>query len=109
MYCIIDFFFLTGWGGIAVKYIYIYIYIFFFLGFFSVDDFVFSFTYLYLTVSALCCSVGFCLVVESRGYTLVAVPVACGIFPDQGSNPCLLHWQADSLPLSHQGSPIVDF
>ena len=20
-------------------------------------------------------------------------------------NPCLLHWQADSLPLSHQGSP----
>ena len=23
----------------------------------------------------------------------------------QGSNPCLLHWQADSSPLSHQGSP----
>ena len=34
--------------------------------------------------------------------------MAYGIFPDQGSNPCLLHlfhWQADSLPLSHQGSP----
>ena len=30
---------------------------------------------------------------------------ACGIFPDQGSNPCLLHWQVDSLPLNHQGSP----
>ena len=29
---------------------------------------------------------------------------ACGIFPDQGWNPCLLHWQVDSLPLSHQGS-----
>ena len=29
-----------------------------------------------------------------------------GIFPDQGSNPCPLHWQADSQPLSHQGSPI---
>ena len=29
---------------------------------------------------------------------------SCGIFPDQGSNPCLLHWQADSLPLSQQGS-----
>ena len=29
----------------------------------------------------------------------------CGIFPDQGSNPCLLHWQADSQPLRHQGSP----
>ena len=29
---------------------------------------------------------------------------ACGIFPDQGSNPCPLHWQADSQPLHHQGS-----
>ena len=28
-----------------------------------------------------------------------------GIFPDRGSNPCLLHWQEDSLPLSRQGSP----
>ena len=23
-----------------------------------------------------------------------------GIFPDRGSDPCLLHWQVDSLPLS---------
>ena len=30
---------------------------------------------------------------------------ACGIFPDQGSNPCSLHQQADSQPLCHQGSP----
>ena len=30
---------------------------------------------------------------------------ACGIFPDQGSNPYPLHWQADSQPLRHQGSP----
>ena len=30
---------------------------------------------------------------------------ACGIFPDQGSKPCPLHWQADSQPLRHQGSP----
>ena len=29
---------------------------------------------------------------------------ACGIFPDQGSNPCPLHWQVDSQPLCHQGS-----
>ena len=29
---------------------------------------------------------------------------ACGIFPDQGSNPFLLHWQADSSPQSHQDS-----
>ena len=30
--------------------------------------------------------------------------VACGVLLDQGSNLCLLHWQADSLPLSNQGS-----
>ena len=35
----------------------------------------------------------------------LSCPVACGIFPEQGSNPCLLDWQVDSLPLSHQGSP----
>ena len=34
---------------------------------------------------------------------------ACGIFPDQGSNPCPLHWQADSQPLCHQGSPHMQF
>ena len=34
---------------------------------------------------------------------------ACGIFPDQGSNLCSLHWQADSCPLRHQGSPILPF
>ena len=28
-----------------------------------------------------------------------------GIFPDQGSNLCLLHLQVDSLPLSYLGSP----
>ena len=33
----------------------------------------------------------------------------CGIFPDQGSNLCPLHWQADSQPLRHQGSPKVHF
>ena len=34
---------------------------------------------------------------------------ACGIFPDEGSNPCPLHWQADSQPLRHQGSPEDNF
>ena len=34
---------------------------------------------------------------------------ACGIFPDQGLNPCPLHWQADSQPLRHQGSPFSCF
>ena len=28
-----------------------------------------------------------------------------GIFPDQGSDPRPLRWQADSLPLDHQGHP----
>ena len=34
----------------------------------------------------------------------VAISLSRGIFPTQGSNPHL--WQAVSLPLSHQGSPI---
>ena len=37
---------------------------------------------------------------QSAGSVVVAhglsCSVACGIFPDQGSNPCPLHWQADS-------------
>ena len=33
--------------------------------------------------------------------------VACEIFLDQGLNQCLLHWPADSLPLSHEGSPKI--
>ena len=32
--------------------------------------------------------------------------VACGIFPDQGLNPCPLHWQADSQPLRPPGKPV---
>ena len=35
--------------------------------------------------------------------------VACGILPDQGSNPCPLHWQADSQPLRQRGSPRGSF
>ena len=30
---------------------------------------------------------------------------ACGVFLGQGSDPYPLHWQADSYPLCHQGSP----
>ena len=29
-----------------------------------------------------------------------------GDLPDEGLNLCFLHWQADSLPLSHQGNPV---
>ena len=41
-------------------------------------------------------------VVVAQGLSCSA---ACGIFPDQGLNPCPLHWQADSYPMRHQGSP----
>ena len=34
---------------------------------------------------------------------------ARGILPDQGPNPCPLHWQADPQPLRHQGSPKTGF
>ena len=80
-------------------------------------------------------ALGFSLVAASRGYSLVPVHgllivmaslivehgssawasvgvahglscfAACGIFLEQGLNPCLLHWPVDSLLLSHQGSP----
>ena len=46
-------------------------------------------------------SIGSILVAHRRG-----CPMAYEIFPDHGSNLCLMHWQADSLPLSHQGSPL---
>ena len=42
------------------------------------------------------------LVIVAHGPSCSA---ACGIFPDQGSNPCPPRRQADSQPLCHQGSP----
>ena len=46
---------------------------------------------------------------QSTGSVVVAhglsCSAACGIFLDQGSNPCPLPWQADSQSLRHQGSP----
>ena len=43
-------------------------------------------------------------------YSRGDIKVVCRIllqslFPTQEANPCLLHWQAGSLPLSHQASP----
>ena len=73
--------------------------------------------------------VGFFLVVVSGGYSLrwvgatcygtwalervgsvvvthgLSYSVPCGLFPEQGSNPCSLHCQEDSQPLDHWGSP----
>ena len=41
------------------------------------------------------------LVVGAQAY----LPLACRIFPEQGLNLYPLHWQVDSQPLDHQGSP----
>ena len=35
----------------------------------------------------------------------VVIPFSRGFFQTQGWNMCLLHWQADILLLSRQGSP----
>ena len=37
----------------------------------------------------------------------VSRSTACGVFPDQGSNLCPLHWQAVCYLLYHQGSPLL--
>ena len=41
--------------------------------------------------------------------TQVSCSEACGIFPDQGSNPGPLQCQVDSYLLHHQGSPVHNF
>ena len=44
---------------------------------------------------------------QARPLEFVAISFSRGSSPTQSSNPALLsllHWQADSLPLSHQGS-----
>ena len=41
------------------------------------------------------------LIVVTHGLTC---STTCEILPDQGLNPCFLHYQVDSLPLSHQGN-----
>ena len=50
---------------------------------------------------------------RSQAQQLWHIGLSCsviyGILSDQRSNPCLLHWQVDSLPLSHQGGPRVFF
>ena len=50
---------------------------------------------------------------QSTGSAVVApgpsCSAACGILPDQGSNPCAPAWQADSQPLHHQERPAILF
>ena len=49
---------------------------------------------------------------QHTGSIVVVLGLRCseawGIFSDQGSNPYLLHWQVDTLPLNHQGmNPLI--
>ena len=47
-------------------------------------------------------------ILQARILEWVAISFSSGIFLTQGLNPCLLrllHWQVDSLPLSHLQSP----
>ena len=38
----------------------------------------------------------------------LSCPMACGILvPRPGIEPASLHWKVDSLPLDHQGSPLL--
>ena len=49
-------------------------------------------------------------ILQARILEWFAMPSSRGIFPIQGPIPCLLcllHWQVDSLPLSHMGSPAL--
>ena len=53
------------------------------------------------------------LIVEHRSVAScehgLGCPRSCGIFPDQGSNPCVLRWQVDSYPVDPLGSSVLLF
>ena len=44
---------------------------------------------------------------QELGVHELSCSVACGILPGQGPNLRRPQWQVDSLPLSHQGSPLL--
>ena len=46
-------------------------------------------------------------ILQARILEWVAMPSSQGIFPTQGTNPHLLLWHLDSLPLSHWRPPYV--
>ena len=58
-----------------------------------------------------CSLPGSCLhgISQVRILEWVAISFSRGIFPTQGSNPSLLHWQALSLPLHHNRQPLIYF
>ena len=46
-------------------------------------------------------------VFQARILEWIVMPSSRGLFPTQGSNQHLLHWQAESLLLSHQGGVLL--
>jgi len=74
---------------------------------------VFAAVQVFLLLRCMAFSLWWLFLVWSTGSIVVAhglsCPTSCGIFPDPGLKLCLLHWQADSLPLSHQGSTVYKF
>ena len=76
----------------------------------------FSLWWLLLLRSTGCMCIDFNAVtygLQNLGSVIVAhelsCSMACGIFLDQGLNPCPLNWQADSYPLLHREIPSVTF
>ena len=87
------------------------------------------FSYIFLAVLGLRCRKGVSLVAESGllvggpsgcraglqsagfGSCSIRAQLPCDMWdlPGLGSNPCPLHWQEDSSPLDHQGSPAPFF
>ena len=65
-----------------------------------------GFLYLWQKEASHCSGFSCC---EVRASVLMAHGLSCcaayGIFPNQGSSSCALHWQAGSQPLDHQRSP----
>ena len=56
-----------------------------------------------LSSAMLLCPLGF---FQGKNTGVSCLFLLQGIFPTQGSNSHFLHQQADSLPLSHRGSPV---
>ena len=117
MLCMVSFAVLRFLGLIMSHLFLLFIY-FFIFGFSGSSLLCASFLLLPQGGASLHCSEQWLLLLHSTGFRhtgLVAVvcglscPMACGIFPDQESNPCALHYQADFYTLCHQGSPIFAF
>ena len=64
---------------------------------------------LFVTPWTVACQALLFMEFSRRQYGVDCHALLQGIFPTQGSNLGLLHWQEDSLPLSHQGLDPSEF